>query len=172
MTFAQLLASLERLDQDSALIFEIDSHVIGAGYHVTELRHSMSTGIDCGGHVETWQEARLQLLDGPGTAHMRVGKFMGIVKRSLSRIPALSDVPILVEFSPDNLGLRVLQPGAIVPEEGEVRLILGDTTAICKPARRSMNLEMTEEACCGVSTAASACCTAGSSAGAGRVCCS
>lgn len=72
MTFTELLAALDPLDAQAPLIFSAGARNIGAGYHVTELRHSASTGIDCSGTISTWDEGRLQLLDGPGKIHMSV----------------------------------------------------------------------------------------------------
>ncbi|MEM9342468.1 MAG: DUF6428 family protein [Pseudomonadota bacterium] len=143
MTLATLLADLSSHDPSAPLVFRYNDTAIGSGYHVTELRHSTSTGIDCGGTVETWDEARLQLLDGHGSAHMRVGKFTAIVQSSVSKLPGLSDAPLLVEFAPGNDGLRMLTTGTSSTENGTVTLTLYDAKAQCKPATR------TASACCG-----------------------
>tara|TARA_R110002126_G_scaffold291789_1_gene458308 strand:- start:9754 stop:10281 length:528 start_codon:yes stop_codon:yes gene_type:complete len=168
MTFATLLSSLKPFDGAAALIFEVDDQIIGAGYHVTELRHSASTGIDCGGNVETWQEARLQLLDGPGETHMSLGKFRAIVEKSLDRLPELADAPLLVEFSPENMGLKLMALDAPLMKDGRICLRLRDSRALCKPAQKNRSLDVSTNACCGV---ASACCGAESSAAAASVCC-
>lgn len=157
MTFATLLSSLKTLDATADLIFEVDDRVIGAGYHVTEIRHSTSTGIDCGGNVETWQEARLQLLDGPGTTHMSVGKFSYILEKSLSKLPKLSEVPLLVEFSPDNFGLKLMALDEPLMKDGQVSLRLQDTRAICKPAQRNKSLNESTITCCGAANSVDAC---------------
>lgn len=167
MTFAKLLSSLKPLDANAALIFEVEDHVIGAGYHVTELRHSVSTGIDCGGNIEAWQEARLQLLDGPGKAHMSVGKFTDILEKSLGKLPKLSGVPLLVEFSPGNFGLKLMALSEPSVRDGRVFLKLRESKAICKPAQRNKLLDEATNACCRVSNSVGACC--GSEAG--EACC-
>lgn len=171
MTFATLLSGLKSFDSNAALVFEVNAQVIGAGYHVTELRHSTSTGIDCGGNVETWQDARLQLLDGPGETHMSVGKFSSILGKSLTKLPMLSDVPLLVEFSPDNLGLRLMVLGEPFMKDGRVFLNLRDSKAVCKPAHRDKTPDRATNACCGVSSSASACCGSDVVTGARGTCC-
>ncbi len=171
MTFATLLSSLKTFDGAAALTFEVDDRIIGAGYHVTELRHSLSTGIDCGGNVETWQEARLQLLDGPGETHMSLGKFRAIVEKSLDRLPELADAPLLVEFSPENLGLKLMALGTPFMKDGRVSVKLRDAKALCKPAQKNRFLDVPTNACCGVPSAASACCGVQSSADAASACC-
>ncbi|MDF1774613.1 MAG: DUF6428 family protein [Rhizobiaceae bacterium] len=171
MTFATLLSSLKPFDGAAALIFEVDDQIIGAGYHVTELRHSASTGIDCGGNVETWQEARLQLLDGPGETHMSLGKFRTIVEKSLDRLPELADAPLLVEFSPENMGLKLMAPDAPFMKDGRVSVKLRDSRAMCKPAQKNMALDVSTNACCSVPSAASACSGSDTSAVSASACC-
>lgn len=171
MTFATLLSSLKTFDGAAALTFEVDDRIIGAGYHVTELRHSLSTGIDCGGNVETWQEARLQLLDGSGETHMSLGKFRAIVEKSLDRLPELADVPLLVEFSPDNRGLKLMALDAPLMKDGRICVRLRDSRALCKPAQKNRSLDVSTNACCGVPSAASACCGSDTSAVAASACC-
>ena len=63
-TFSELVSQLQAVDPALPLIFKTKQGAIGAGYHVTELRHAHAKGIDCGGNIQTWQEARLQLMDG------------------------------------------------------------------------------------------------------------
>ena len=171
MTLADLLSELKALDADSALVFEANGEPIGAGYHVTELRHSESTGIDCGGTVEKWSEARLQLLDGAGNAHMRVGKFVGILEQSLARLPELADVPVMVEFAPENVGLQLMELGHPLAGGKSVLVSLRATVAVCKPARRSRSSGAAASACCGGATTQSTCCSPTANVPEGSACC-
>ncbi len=150
MTFAQLMAQLAQFDPDRALIFQADGQAIGGGYHVTELQHLVSTGIDCCGNIERWQEARFQLLDGAGKTHMPVGKFLGILDRSLSKLPELADVPLLVEYAPGNLGLRTMRPSEPEARGAAVLIALNDLSAICKPAQRMMENNKADGTICQV----------------------
>lgn len=144
MTLNHLLTDLDSTDANARLVFHYHGQAIGAGYHVTELRHTASTGIDCSGAVERTQDARLQLLDGHGVTHMAVGKFRSILKASLAKVPDLADVPLVVEFAPGNAGLRLLQvSGRPTDDAGQVTLTLEDLHAECKPAARA------QAACCG-----------------------
>ena len=157
MTFAELLADLAPLNQDAPLIFMTNGREIGPGYHVTELRHSVSTGIDCGGQVETWDEARLQLLDGPGDAHMSVAKFRQIIDRALGKLSVLADTSFVVEFGPDNAALTIMTVGAPRARNANVVLPLVHSRAVCKPAQR----QSATLSCCGSNkavTPAAECC--------------
>lgn len=160
-TVANLLTDLQNQDPAHPLIFMTDEGEIGAGYHVTELRHSFSKGIDCGGNIESWQETRLQLLDGQGVTHMSVGKFGNIVKKSLSSLPELADAPLLIEFGHGNNGLTLMSLDAPEVQGDTVVLRLGDARAVCKPAQRTKSTEGNLGECCsrtGNSTPETPCC--------------
>lgn len=142
--FAKLLADLRQQDPDKPLILTTDRGTAGAGYHVTELRHSLSTGIDCGGQIDSWHEARLQILDGSGGSHMPVGKLCGILEKSLSALPQLAEAPLLVEFGHDNAALTLMSVGAPQAQADHVTPPLGHAHAVCKPVQRMS----AEQGCC------------------------
>lgn len=171
MTFTALLAALEPLDSTASLVFLIDDDEIGAGYHVTELRHSISTGIDCGGNVEAWDEAHLQLLDGAGKTHMSVSKFTTILRQSLNKLPQLSEAPLLAEFSLDNDGLKLMSMGAPIQNADRVTVRLRNTNAVCKPARRHKSLDAKSSACCTGSNSKGGCCGSAPATDASERCC-
>lgn len=149
-TFSDLLEDLQTSDPTQPLIFATDDGEIGAGYHVTELRHSTSTGIDCGGQIESWQETRLQLLDAQGVTHMSVGKFRSILHKSLSALPELANAPLLVEFGHNNSALALKTVKKPIVLDGAVIVGLGEARAVCKPAqRRSNSHTQSTLACCG-----------------------
>lgn len=97
-----------KIDASLAAVFEQETH-----HHVTELRQSYSRGLDCSGHIESWQDARLKILDGLGSAHMRVDTFCGILKKGLAALPELKDAPVLIEVGHGNKNLTLITPGAI-----------------------------------------------------------
>ncbi len=147
-TFDRLLTDLRRYDESTPLVFTSPEGEIGAGYHVTELRHSKSTGIDCGGNVEAWQEARLQVLDGDGQEHMKVGKFCDILEKSLSKLPELRDVPLLVEVGHGNKNLTLMSLSTPELHKNRLKLPLDDARAVCKPAQRSKAAIKINQPCC------------------------
>ena len=160
-TFSELVSQLQAVDPALPLIFETKQGAIGAGYHVTELRHAHAKGIDCGGNIQTWQEARLQLMDGYGGEYMSVGKFSGIVRKSLAAVPELKQADLLVEFGHSNAELSLLALQEPVLQDDAVIVPLGDARAVCKPAQMSMNWDRSDMACCGGESkarAGSSCC--------------
>ncbi len=136
MKLQELLSFLGKMDPNAPLVFTVDGVDIGGGYHVTELRHLTSTGIDCGGQIETWDEARLQLLDGSDGGHMNVEKFVAIAERSVKKLPQLSDASLQIEFAPGNAGLRIMTLEQPQEVDRVVRVDLVEQRAICKPFER------------------------------------
>ena len=155
MTPLSLLHGLQKMPADLPLIFQTGDGSIGAGYHVTEFKLAEVGSIDCGGRLASWTEAALQLLDGHGGSHMKVGKFNGILEQSIARLKGLGDCPLQVEFAHENKGMRIYDLS--VPElNGEtVAIRLSDVRAHCKPALEHLSGAETG-ACCGSS--ASGCC--------------
>ncbi len=147
MTFAALFDALTRLPDEASLVFQYNGTSIQGGYHVTELRLSDTTSIDCSGTVTRFTETRLQLLDGYGGAHMTVGTFRTILKQSLARLPALADAPFMVEFAPKNEGLMLLTPSEPVFKDGRAELSLNRTTAVCRPFERRRS-DHSGKTCC------------------------
>lgn len=136
-TLSGLLYDLQLQDPALPLVFETKEGEISPGYHITELRHSSSRGIDCGGNTEAWQEAKLQLLEGRGAPHMSVGKFSSIVSKSLSVMPELEHVSLKVEFGHANNDLRLMSLSSPEHRGDRVVIGLGNIRAVCKPAERA-----------------------------------
>lgn len=174
-TLSGLLHDLQLQDAELPLVFETEDGEISRGYHITELRHSASKGIDCGGNTEAWHEAKLQLLDGRGTSHMSVGKFSSIVSKSVSAMPELAHVSLKVEFGHDNMDLRLMTPSSPKHRGDRVVIELGNTRAACKPAERAWRQVSGSAQCCGseeTPAKPSSCCTTSKLPGAASSCCS
>lgn len=173
-TFSQLLAGLQATDPSLPLVFQTKQGAIGAGYHVTELRHSHSKGIDCGGNIQSWQEARLQLLDGYGGEHMSVGKFSSIVAKSMAAVPELEQADLLVEFGHSNSDLSLLAIREPEVKDDAVIVFLGDAHAVCKPAQIAISDDQLDGSCCGgeqESRSGNSCCSASDPMTGEKTCC-
>jgi hypothetical protein len=134
MTLTELTEALAAAPADAPLIFEAPTVRSAPGYHVTELKLAEVSAIDCGGRQDSWREATLQILDGQGGAHMPVGKFLSIARRSAAAMDGLGAHPLRVEFAAGNARLELFEPQAPRLEEGAVVIPLGAQRATCKPA--------------------------------------
>lgn len=134
MTLHEMREILQQKNPDASLAFSTTSGTIGAGYHVTELKASDITSIDCAGNLSQWSETSLQLLDGAHGEFMKVDKFLGILNHSFAMIETLKASRTFVEFSPKNEGLRIYEPELqeTGSEIAQFRLI--DARAQCKPS--------------------------------------
>ena len=154
MTLARLLELLEPFS-DHTLSFRFGSDDIGSGYHVTEFKQASIKSIDCGGRTDAWAETVLQLLDGSVGCYMPVAKFISIAGKSNDMLPGLATAPLLVEYAPNNQGLRRLKIAGLTQTDESAVIVLEEDRAACKPFldwQNAMNAQCTGPApqskCC------------------------
>ena len=157
MTPERLLTHLSALPAEAPVIFESGAGPIGGGYHVTELKLALVTGIDCGARLAEWTEATLQLLDGPGEAPMTAGKLSAILAQSIGKVAGLGAAPLRVEFAHGNSGLRIWEIGTPEMAAGRVRIGLSEASAMCKPFEESAGA-LAGTGCCAPRPEKTACC--------------
>ncbi len=155
-TLGQLMETFKPLADGAGVVFHTDDGEIGGGYHVTELKLAHFDSIDCGGNRHRWSEAHLQLLDAPGSEHMRAGKFTGILRKCLETIDELRDVPVYVEFALENRGIERFRIEDIEVDGNRIAIALEPGNAACKPALAAQPMR-NGSACCGSETEAGAC---------------
>ncbi|GJL99867.1 MAG: hypothetical protein DHS20C07_15470 [Methyloligella sp.] len=157
MTLNNLLNYLKTLDVTLPLIFTFEGGEIGSGYHVTEIKTSNITSIDCGGQISEWSEVAIQLLDGQGVQHMKASKLVSILEHSLGRLTRLGDKPLYFEFAPQNIGLQLFSLEKIDVSNDRISVQLIEKRAICKPARKATGGK-SKSSCCGEDLHETACC--------------
>ncbi|MEO1026628.1 MAG: DUF6428 family protein [Pseudomonadota bacterium] len=141
-------AQLRDADFERRLVFTTGEREIGAGYHVTELKLANVTGIDCGANQSSWIESTIQLLDGHGGTHMKVGKFAAIVDQSVRAIPGLGEAELHVEYAPENAGKHLYHVGGVERSENVIRVMLQNDQARCKPASFAGCCSEPQNVCC------------------------
>ncbi|MEQ8664596.1 MAG: DUF6428 family protein [Rhodospirillales bacterium] len=156
MNLSDLRNHLRNVRPEAALVFETHEGPIGGGYHVTEVRRADVTGIDCGANVASWTEATIQLLDGADDDHMKVGRFQGILAKSLEVLDGVAEAPLRVEFANRNHGLGIHRIVAIENRGEQVIATLGSDRAVCKPAQAAALPG--KPACCTAAAEPAACC--------------
>ena len=147
-TAGDLVAALDGLAPDMPVGFATDAGTIGGDYHITEFKLADVRSIDCGGRESRWREAALQLLDGTGAGWMSAGKMAAILRRCVSALPELAEVPFSVEFAHGNRGLGRYTALRPIAEDGRAVVALIGGAAQCKPA--------VDTGCCNV---AAGCCS-------------
>lgn len=151
-TLSDLALALDACPPDLPVKLRTQSGVIGAGYHVTELKLAQIQSIDCAGRLSTWEESLIQVLDAEDGDPLVAGKVAAILRRSAAALPDLADAPMAYELSPGNLGLARYHLTGLSMDGDSLLLDLGSDRAQCKPAT-DMACQAPEPAaargCCG-----------------------
>lgn len=71
---------------DKSLLFEFQAgELVGANYHITEVKHVTIDSVDCGSGTDRWTETVIQLWESPSeigkTEYMTVYKALSILKK-------------------------------------------------------------------------------------------
>ncbi|UOB16175.1 DUF6428 family protein [Abyssalbus ytuae] len=94
MTTAEFLNLLKE-QQDKSLLFEYsNNHLVGANYHITEVKNTTYDTVDCGGGTNFWKETIVQLWESPTEIgkrdYMTVYKALSILKK-VNRIKPMDE---------------------------------------------------------------------------------
>lgn len=146
-TLSAFLQELESANPEAGVIFATEDGPVGAGYHITELKHAEIDSIDCGGRRSRWSEVAVQVLDIYGENPMPVAKLRGILSKSIQAIPGLANAPAHVEFGHKNQSLSRYDIVGLDVRPTTVRLSLTRAHATCKPASDRLSATQTT-ACC------------------------
>jgi hypothetical protein len=82
----QELLQLLETNKDKVLLFEYaPNQLVGANYHITEVKHITIDSVDCGAQTDAWKETVIQLWESPSeiekTEFMSTYKALGILKK-------------------------------------------------------------------------------------------
>ena len=122
------------------LVLEYGGRVVGAGYHVTEVKAGSFTTLDCGGNPDTWQETILQVEDLPGEAGQRpmtAGKFGTILAKVAEKVALNDGARLTFEVSRPGEAMQVFDVAGLAETKDAVTLTLQPRPAICKPRHRT-----------------------------------
>lgn len=88
---------------EAPLVFNLESQpLVGAGYHVTEVKAVLIEAMDCGGQADTWRETVVQLSDGSAEeatkGYMTVQKFLSIYGKAAAAVPVRGASELRFEY--------------------------------------------------------------------------
>jgi len=91
-------------NKNAALLFEYaPNQLVGANYHITEVKHTTIDSVDCGAGVDSWNETVIQLWESPSelgkTEYMSVLKALGILTKVGKMKPYDLDAEVKFEYS-------------------------------------------------------------------------
>ena len=99
----QEFLTLLQNNQDKNLLFEYAPNVlIGANYHITEVKHITIDSVDCGTQTDSWKETIIQLWESPSelgkTEFMSAYKALGILNKVGKVKTYVTDAEIKFEY--------------------------------------------------------------------------
>jgi hypothetical protein len=99
--------------KDKSLLFEYAPNLlVGANYHITEVKHILVDSVDCGAQTDSWRETIVQLWESPNelgkTEYMTAYKALAILKKVGEMKPYTSDAELKLEYSNSNFNTAQL----------------------------------------------------------------
>ena len=151
--FLELLIS----HQDKSLLFEYtNGQLVGANYHVTEVKHIAIESVDCGGRMDAWNETIIQLWESPDelgkTAYMSTNKASSILNRVGQMRSYDRDAEVKIEYSNDRFHTAQLFVNDFELHGNDLLIKLAVEKTDCKAKEEYGVKEMVtieeEESCC------------------------
>lgn len=147
---------------DLPLVFHYDGQAIRQGYHVTEVKAGDFSALDCGANPEAWSEIFVQLWDieEADRTHMPAATFSKIIRKVSEHVRLDGAAKLTFEVSDGVQPMRLYCASVPVRQDGALHVELSPRPASCKPRDRWLAEESRKAAaCCGPSSANSACCS-------------
>lgn len=127
------------------LVFSAPDGQIPAGFHLTEFKHNRVDSIDCGGEVNQWQEAAVELLGDTSGAAMSGAALSGILDKTETALPGISALPLFIEYAPLDQTVQRFELAGIQTRDDTLIMTLQKTAGQCKALTRA---KATSGACC------------------------
>ncbi|MEJ6792032.1 MAG: DUF6428 family protein [Lacinutrix sp.] len=123
--------------QDKALLFEYaPNKLVGANYHITEVKHITIDSVDCGAQTDSWKETIIQLWESPldilNTKYMNAYKALAILKKVGTMKPYTLDAEVKFEYSNSNFHTAQLYVNDFEILNQNIIIKLGIEKTACK----------------------------------------
>jgi hypothetical protein len=154
--FLQLLET----NKNTSLVFKYSPiPVVGANYHITEVKHIAIDSVDCGARMDRWNETVIQLWESPKeigkTEFMSSYKALGIMKKVGNMKPYDLESEVKFEYGNPKFHTAQLFVNNFEIRNEQLVLTLAVEKTNCK-AKETCGVPETETV-----TAETACCTPG-----------
>ena len=123
--------------QDKNLLFEYTpGQLVGANYHITEVKNITIDSVDCGTGTDRWNETVIQLWESPSeigkTEYLTVYKANGILKK-VDRLRKMDrEATLKFEYGNRDFHTAQLSVNSFTVQGSELRIHLGVTQTDCK----------------------------------------
>jgi hypothetical protein len=144
---------------NKALLFEyVPNKLVGANYHITEVKHITINSVDCGAQTDSWKETIIQLWESPLETfkedYMSAYKALGILKKVGKMKPYVLDAEVKFEYSNANFHTAQLFVNDFEIKENKLifKLAVKKTDCkaktICGVVETVKEMVKSEEPCC------------------------
>nr|WP_067057687.1 DUF6428 family protein [Mucilaginibacter sp. L294] len=127
---------------------------VDASYHITEIKQSPITSVDCGGVMNKWTEIIVQLWEPQHEQQeraMTVGKALSIIDLVEKALPLDVDAMVKIEFGNTRFDTRQMLPKDIIVSGDNLIIDLRPDAVQCKAIERGGS--------CGTNDKGEECCT-------------
>ncbi|PCH78260.1 MAG: hypothetical protein COB98_01180 [Flavobacteriaceae bacterium] len=119
------------------LLFQYQENIlVGANYHITEIKNTTFDTVDCGGTPNYWQETIVQLLENKNELdrkeYLSTDKALTIFKRVNAIKPLLMDAEIKFEYGNDSFHTSVMVVDSLTLINNQVLVKLAMVHTACK----------------------------------------
>jgi len=136
MKTKELFSLLQEYPNKSLLFEYKDGHLVGANYHITEVKNITIDAVDCGANTDFWKETIVQLWESPKEKdkreYMTAHKALSILDKVDRMRPLEKEVEVKFEYSNYNFHTAQLFVNDFVIEENKLILKLGVEKTDCK----------------------------------------
>lgn len=154
--------SLLEAHKDKALLFEYAPNLlVGANYHITEVKHLTIESVDCGAQTDAWKETIIQLWESPDeigkTEYMSVFKALAILKKVGTLKQYEPNAEVKIEYSNVTFHTAQLYIAGYIQKSNNLIVQLAVEKTTCK-ATEVCGIDATEKPNNNHCTSNSGCC--------------
>ena len=136
MKVSEFIKVLEENKNKELLFAYTQDKLVGANYHLTEVKNVQFDTTDCGGKTNFWEETHFQLWENPTElgkrTYMITDKILSILKRVDAIKPLKSGTDVKFEYGNEDFTTAVMPINDIEFRESSVLVSLFAETTQCK----------------------------------------
>ena len=123
--------------QNKSLVFEYKNNaVVGANYHITEVKNITIDAVDCGARTDSWKETIVQLWESPLELHktefMSAYKALAILNKVHKMRPMELSAEVKFEYSNPDFHTAQLFVNDVAIEDSRILIRMGVAKTDCK----------------------------------------
>lgn len=136
MNTEEFLTVLQQNRHKSLLFEYAPGKLVGANYHITEIKNIVVDSIDCGAGTDFWKETVVQLWESPTeqdkTEFMSASKALGILNKVDRIKPMVRDAELKLEYSNAHFHTAQLHIAGYTVLENKLLFLLSVQKTNCK----------------------------------------